>query len=64
MNKKVVPVTFTVTEFVEVPEEATDLDAEKELRRLYGMKFAGLPLDVKVGKQLQKYQVEIEYDWA
>ena len=49
---KVVPVTFTCTEFVEVPENATDLDAEKEFRSLYAEHFAGLPLNVKVGDRL------------
>ena len=47
MKTKVVPVTFTVTEYVEVPLEANEAEIENITINLYAKCFAGLPLNFK-----------------
>jgi len=50
----VFPVTFTATEFVAMPDNATKLEVEKEMRDIYYCKrLAGMLVNVKVEEPLK-----------
>ena len=48
---RVVEVTFTVTEHVEVPDDATDKEIVTALRELYAQYFAGFLTEIKVKRR-------------
>ena len=60
---KLVPITFTTTEYIRVPKDWDDSQIEKEFREIYALKVVGMPKDVKVGSPFVETPPDMMFDF-